>query len=182
MDLKPDGRKYSRITRRSVAIITHIEPGTDFTIGEIAHKIHDAKLPEFFLSRFNRQMSISRTRAYVRYLVDLGVIAKHGNKYILNFRHRSSDGEWAQALSDRALLHLANILEITPNEAPDLLEEQLNKFHANNQLPIVGAIVTSLGIEGARSQEIFKWSLYLFTDGETCPLDIRQYPVLQTRD
>jgi len=62
MDRKSDGRMYSRITRRTVAIIIHISQGQEFTINEVAEEVHEKKLPEFYLERFKRQMSISRTR------------------------------------------------------------------------------------------------------------------------
>jgi len=181
MEPRPDGRSYSRITRRSVAVIRYLHTGRVFKVSEIASEIHESKLPEFYLERFKKQMSIARTRDYVRYLRDLEAIAEREDGYTLVFRHRSADGEWAQALSDLALPHLARVLSKAPDEIPDLLESSLKVFYQKEQLPTLHDLASSFGIESGRAEEVFRWSIYIYTDGETCPFDIRHYPVLVRR-
>jgi len=182
MDAKPDGRMYARITQRSVAIISHIQPKRIFSLSEIAEEIYNKKLPEFYLKRFNRQMSISRTRAYVRFLHEIGAIESRDDKYELVFRHRDTDGEWAQALSDLALVHLSKLLNKPPQDVPEYLEAKIEDFYRNRSLPTLERLAMVLDIGGGRAEEVFKWSIYLYTDGEACPFDIRHYPVLLKKE
>jgi hypothetical protein len=181
MELRPDGRKYSRITRRSVAIISHVPADRGFTIYELADHVHDLELPEFYVKRFERQMSTLRVRDYVDYLADLKVIEQQEGKYVRTFARRSSDGEWAQALSNLALAHLAGTLNRTADMTPDLLEQQINKLFRENRVPTVRAVLDELGIQGGRAQEAFKWSLYVYADGERCPFEVRRYPTISPR-
>lgn len=181
MELRPDGRKYSRITRRSVAIISHIPADEGFTIYELADHIHDLELPEFYVKRFERQMSARRVRDYVEYLADIKVIEQQEAKYVRMFARRSSDGEWAQALSDLALAHLADALNRTPDMTPALLEQQISELFRENRVPTVTAVLSELGIHGGRAEEVFRWSLYVYADAETCPFEVRRYPTLSLR-
>lgn len=178
MELRPDGRKYSRILRRSVAIIKNLPKNTVLSIVEMAEKIHEKKLPEFYLERFGRQMSEGRMRDYIRYLREIKVIQAKDNKYFVSFQNRTGDKQWAQALSDLALPHLAEVVGKTPDALPKYLEKQRNSLLKARRVPTVNAIVASLGIEGGREAEVFKWSLEVYTDGEACPFDIRRHPVL----
>lgn len=178
MDLRPDGRAYSRVTRRCVAIINRIREDRVFTIEEIADEIRKLNLPEFFLSRFNRQMSIGRFRSYIRYLVDLEVIKQQDDKYISNFQRKNTDGQWAQALSDIALLYLGKFLDKKPDDIFDYLDKIRSEFHKESRIPTVDDLVTKIGIIGTRNQEIFRWSLYMYVDGDACPFEIRRYPAL----
>lgn len=181
MELKRDGRHYSRITRRSRVIIENIQEGRLFSISEITEEIFNKELPEFYLRRFKAQMSISRTRDYVNYLVDLNIIGRQQDKYSLKFRHRGRDEEWAQALSDQALLYVAKVLNMALNDVPDHLNNIMKQFYRDGELTTLEAIISEIGIEEGRKQEKFKWALYLYTDGDTCPFEIRHYPVLRSR-
>jgi len=181
MDAKPDGTLYSRITRKTVAIISFIRTGRVFTLHEIAGEIHDKAISEFHLRRFNREMSISRIRDYVGFVRDIGAIEAQGNKYILTFQPRRLDGEWAQALSDLALVHLADLLGSSAQDIQARIERQLSLFFRARQLPTLTGLAQRLGIEGGREEERFRWSMSLYTDGETCPFTIHHYPVLLKR-
>ena len=178
MEEKEDGRMYSRIMRRCVAVINHLNQGETFSINDIASEIHDKKLPEFYLERFNRQMSVMRTKDYIRYLVEIDVVSRDGDKYYLKFQHKTRDEEWAQELSDLALLHLAKALKKSPPEVVEYLEDLRNDFHSKSQLPTLDEIAEKSEISGNREQEYFRWSLYMFADVDTSPFDIRRYPVL----
>ena len=181
MELRPDGRMYSRITRRCVAIIGHTPADQGFTIYELADYVSELELPEFYIKRFERQMSTRRMRDYVEYLADLQVMVQREGKYIRAFATRSSDGEWAQALSDMALAHLAGMLNRTTNTAPLFLEQEMNRLFRENRVPSVRVMLDELAIQGGRAEELFKWSLYVYADGERCPFDVRRYPVLYRR-
>lgn len=179
MQLKPDGRMYSRITRRSVAIIKSLTLGKSTNLNDLVDEIILQNLPEFFLKRFNRQISESRLRDYLRFLRDINVFHEVDNKYVLRFRHRNTDREWAQGLSDQGLLFLSKLLEKTPGETPEIIKNHLLNFHKSEVLPSLEGLSSQIGIVGGgRKEEIFKWAMYLYTDGEACPLDIRHFPVL----
>jgi len=132
------------------------------------------------LERFDRSVSAERIRDYIRYLRDIKVISAKDDKFILNFPSKKTDQEWAQAISDRALEHLAKMLKKTPDKIPDLLEARRNRLLRSRRVPTLGAIVSDLEIEGGRPQELFRWSLHAYTDGPTCPFDIRRHPVLSS--
>ena len=95
MDTKPDGRQYSRVTRRSITIIKHLRTGRVFDVNEVAAEIEGRTLSDFYVKRFDRQMSVPRTRLYIRYLTELGAIVEQEEGYARNFRHQQSDPEWA---------------------------------------------------------------------------------------
>ena len=181
MERRPDGRKYSRIARRSVAIISNTPANRGFTVYELADYVHSLELPEFYLKRFERQMSAVRMRDYIEYLVDLGVMEQREGKWVRTFARRSSDGEWAQSLSDLALAHLAAVLNRPPGMTPVLLEDQINKLFADHRVPTLRVVIRELGVQGGRAEEVFKWSLHLYTDGEACPFEVRRYPTISRR-
>jgi hypothetical protein len=181
MELKSDGTRYSRITRRCKAIIENIQEGRLFSISEITDEIYSKDLPEFYLKRFNAQMSKGRTRDYVNYLVDLDIVNRRGNQFTLGFHHRSRDEEWAQALSDQAWLYIAKVLNKKVGDVPDILRDVIKQFNQDGHLTTLEGIVTDIDIEEGRSQEKFKWALYLYTDGDSCPFDIRHFPLLLNR-
>ena len=181
MDTKPDGRQYSRVTRRSIAIIKHLRTGRVFDVNEVAAEIEGRTLSDFYVKRFDRQMSVPRTRLYIRYLTELGAIVEQEEGYARNFRHQQSDPEWAQAFSDLALQHLARLLGAEPQETASLLEERILSFHARAQLPTLDALAASFGIRRGRALEAFKWTMYMYMDGATCPFDLRAYPVMLRR-
>ena len=172
---------YSRITRRCVAIIGRTPANRGFTIYELADYVSELELPEFYIKRFERQMSTRRMRYYVEYLADLKVMEQREGKYTRTFSRRSSDGEWAQALSNLALAHLADMLNRTTDTAPLFLEQEMNRLFRESRVPSVRVMLDELGIQGGRAEELFKWSLYVYADGETCPFDVRRYPVLYRR-
>jgi len=180
METKPDGRLYSRILRRIVAIIQVLPENIDMTLGELAKQIYENNLPEFYLERFHRSVSVQRIRDYIRYLRDIKVLVSHDDKFIFNFQKKTTDQEWAQTMSDRALEHLAIILKKRPDKVPDLLETRRNRLLKSRRIPTLNAIITDFEIEGGRPQEQFRWSLHVYTDGPTCPFDIRRHPVLTT--
>lgn len=151
MDSKPDGRLYSRILRRSVAIVQNLSRDREMTIGEMAEQVHEKNITEFYLKRFDRSVSSERIRDYIRYLRDIKVISAKDDKFILDFPNKATDQEWAQAMSDRALEHLAKILKKTPDKVPDFLETGRNKLLKSRRVPTLDAIISDLEIEGGET-------------------------------
>jgi hypothetical protein len=117
----------------------------------------------------------------MKYLIELGAIVEQDGGYTRQFRHQASDSEWAQALSDLALQHLARLLDQPPDEVPAFLDARLARFYEEERLPTLTALAAELGIKGGRALELFKWTIYMYLDGGTCDFDLRAYPVLLKR-
>jgi hypothetical protein len=178
MQPKPDGRLYSRVLRRIVAITELLAPRHSKTIGEIADGVYSAKLPVFYLERFVRSISSERIRDYVRYLRDLKILEETDGKLRLVMAKKQRDEEWAQAMSDRAREHLGSILEKSPADVASLLESRRRALLRTQRIPTLDAISADLKIEGGRAQELFRWSMYVYADGPTSDIQIRRYPVI----
>lgn len=178
MGEKPDGRLYSRVSRRCVTLLKHIRSGQRFELGEIASEVREADYPEFMLLRAGRlvRMNTFRIRDYLSFLSALGLLKRSDKKYLLNITKRTTDAHWAQTLSDAAREYLAEQVQEKPSDLPQFLERIRKRLHSNHRVPTISAILGEAGVEGARSEELFRWSLYLYTDGDACPFDVRQYP------
>jgi len=180
MGKKPDGRLYSRIMRRCVVLLKHIRVGRQFDLTEVAEEVHDAEYPEFSTRRElkSAQIKPERVRDYLSYLVDLEVLHSAGKQHTLNFKKPSTDEHWAQALSDIARVHLSKMLGTQTGKLPSRLEDIRKGLHEKGRVPTVAAVIREGGIESNRREEEFRWSLYLYTDGDASPVEIRQYPHL----
>jgi hypothetical protein len=184
MGERSDGRLYSRITRRCVVLLKHIRAGRTFDLVEIAREIPGEDYPEFRIRRGNQPVQIKsdRIRDYLSYLVDLGFIQSSGSQYTLrNFTKPSADGQWAQILADSGREHLSSMLGISPNNLPSHLESIRQRLHEEHRVPTIAAVLGETGIEGIRREEVFRWSLNLYTDGDATPLEIRQYSHIATK-
>jgi len=175
---RSDGRLYSRILRRCVALLKHINPSRKFDLIEMAREVQEQGYPEFHTRRENQltQIRADRIRDYLSYLVDLQVIQASEKQYCLNFKKPATDGHWAQVLSDIAREHLARILVIPIATLQTHLEGICKKLHAEHRVPTVASLIAEVEVESARREEVFRWSLYLFADGDACPFEIRKYP------
>jgi len=182
---RADGRLYSRVTRRSVALLKHLRLGRRFDLIEIAREVHEAAYPEFFRTAGREVVPVrpDRIRDYLSHLHALGLIVQADRQFALEarFSRPSTDAEWAQYLSDVARGHLAAMMEVSPGDLPKSLEGYRKKLHSKQRVPTVAAVLAEIGLEGTRNAELFRWSLFLYTDGEACPLEIRQYPHLVPR-
>jgi hypothetical protein len=131
MEPKADGKLYSRVTRRCVALLKHIRQGTSFTLGELAEDVRTEGYPEFQIWRDGKfvQMRSNRIRDYLSYLGALELITRSGREYSLVLKKPSSDAHWAQALSDAAREHLAKQVSKTPDTLPQFLENARTRLH-----------------------------------------------------
>lgn len=179
MGEKPDGRLYSRITRRCVVLLKHIKEGRKFDLIEVAREVQENNYAEFLIRRGSQftQIKADRIRDYLSYLVELQILRLSGKQYSLDFTKPSpsTDEHWAQTLSDTARKHLAKTLDIKATELPNHLDKIRKELHQKNRVPTVSAVIGETELEGARKEEVFRWSLYLYTDGDASPLEIRQY-------
>jgi hypothetical protein len=178
MNPKPDGRLYSRVLRRSVAIFNFIGPNKQFTSRDLAQDIYDQKLPVFLLSKTNTMISVNRINDYLRFLSVINAFILKDHKLQLAFPLKSNDREWAIKFSDLAWSYLAKKTKQTNQEFQTDLQTKINALHQENRLPMLSEVFSEFDLVGGRDEEHFRWALYLYTDGENCPFDIRHFPVL----
>ena len=65
MSPKSDGRLYSRVLRRSVAVVQYIEPGRVFSLDEVAKELHEINYSEFLLPQKSTAISQRRIIDYL---------------------------------------------------------------------------------------------------------------------
>lgn len=181
MNPKPDGRLYSRVLRRSVAIFNFVGPRKQFTTRELAQDISDQKLPEFLLSKTNTTVSVYRINDYLRFLSAISAFALNNQKLQLAFAPKGNDREWAIKFSDLAWSYLAIKTKQTNQQFQTDLQRKINKLHQERSLPMLSEVISEFDIIGGRDEEYFRWALYLYADGENCPFDIRHFPVLMRK-
>lgn len=183
---KPDGRKYSRVLRRSITLIDHMADKNlkFFSLRDIAKDINEnKKFIEFYILRTEKQMSISRIQDYLRYLVILKTVEKIENdKYRLSYKRPKKDEEWVQSFSDMALEHLCEILSMDHEGVINAIKTAINDHLDKKQIPTIDALVKTLDIDSGRSEELFRWSLYVFLDSPICPFYLRRNPFLTIKD
>jgi hypothetical protein len=178
MEPKPDGRLYSRVLRRIVAVITTVPNGKKLSISEMADFIEGRNLSEFHLPRFGRTMSNDRIKDYIRYLRELEIVVPKDDAFIIQFAAKRTDMEWAQALSDRALKHLSIMLKKPPDKVFDIIENCRRKLLRGQRVPTLDSVIAEMDLGGGRSEELFRWSFNVYADGDTCPFDVRRQPIL----
>ena len=178
METKPDGRLYSKVLRRSVAIFQYISPSRVFTIREIAEEIFANNVPEFYLNNLHRTVMPQRIAAYLRYLVEINAFSKENEKYKLAFSPRTLDKDWVIVFSDLAWLYLSLKTKTNSDGFVTKFKNALKTFHKDLVLPMIPDIIEEFEIESGQKEEYFRWALYMFTDAESCPFDIRHYPVV----
>ena len=121
MGLRPDGRKYAKVTRRSKAILECLPDVGPLAVSEAVEQIFKIRRQDFYLSRYDRTISPARLRVYLRFLKQLGMVSIGESQIERTFRLPSSDDRWAQSLADRARNDLAIRLNRKPGEIPGLL-------------------------------------------------------------
>jgi hypothetical protein len=178
---KPDGRQYSRVLRRIVAIVRTLPKQGTHSLTEMAALIREKELPEFHLKRFERQISEARVRDYLRYLKDLGALAEVGEGFQLNFTHPKTGPEYAQVFSDLALEHLGKIMHKQPANVTAEVLSASDKLLRSRQIPTVDQVAAFFHITSAREMELFRWSVFVYTDGEASRFDIHRYPILANK-
>jgi hypothetical protein len=181
LEEKPDGRMYSRVLRRIVAIILTIPRNRTLTLSELATLVHEKKLPQFHLQRFDRQVSPERIRDYIRYLRDLTVLQETTEGLSTQFTIPRAAAECAQVFSDLALEHLSKLMQVSPAEVVDKLLASRKRLLQQQQIPVLDTVASDQNITSGRDRELFRWSLFLYADGEASRLDIHRYPVLTTK-
>ncbi|RIH64322.1 hypothetical protein D1164_14605 [Mariniphaga sediminis] len=179
---KSDGRKYSRVLRRSVAILDYLNKDRVFSFKEIATEINASKndkFIEFYNSRTDEQMSVYRIMDYIRYLEHLKSFVKIENdKYKLNFNKPNNDSQWIIKLSDQALEHISSTLNLDAAKAIEKLKKIITENFQNNEIPTIDSIIEELNIDTNKSKELIRWSLYVFLDSPICPFELKRNPFI----
>lgn len=176
MDERPDGRLYSRVTRRAQAILKSLDSGTPANLNEAVERA--AANEEFFLKRYGRSMSLPRVRDYFSYLEHIQTVSLAGGNVVRKFPQYVEDSQWAQALSDRARTALAKDINIKFGEIPKELGRLAAKIRAKGVPPTVPRLVQDLSDGRVRSAEFMRWDIYIWCDGPSATLQISRIPAL----
>lgn len=179
MQNKPDGRKYSRVTRRSVSLLEEIPRAMRIDFAQVVQTVLRKEKPEFWLDRFGRMMSDARIAAYLRFLVEVGVISARDDAHWCDFVAPNRDEDWAQELSDACMLYLANLLGVPVPSLAQTIADSVSSFFAKEQIPTVNSVAADFGFDSGRKNELFRWAFYVYVDGPTCPLDIGRSPYIE---
>ena len=76
------------------------------------------------------------------------------------------------------MVHLGSLIKVEPPDVADVLLKSRLEILGRPETPTLNALVAHLKIKSGRTEEGFRWSLSLYADGDTCPLDVRRYPAI----
>lgn len=179
---RPDGRMYSRVLRRAVSIVASIPSSKSMQLDEIVELLLKRKLPEFYLMRFKRQISEARMRDYVRFVRDLGLMKEEAGGYSTrSLPHLKTAEEYAQVFSDLALEHLAKLIPTPPAQVPSALLKAADRLLESKRVPTIDSVAETLNIGSGRQRELFRWSLYIYADGEASKVEVYRYPIISRK-
>lgn len=174
MNRRDDGRLYAQITRRSRVILPVVPTGRSVAITKTLEGVIEANSPDFFLSRFDRQISEARLRVYIRFLAQIGVLRTHETTVTRLVNIPTADAVFAQMLADQAQRYMATVLNISASQVPSTLARRATQVARQRKPPTVTSVVMDL----PGNTEFLRWCVYLICDGDTAQLEIRRYPTL----
>lgn len=190
MGPKPDGKKkYSRLTRRCVAILRHV-PGTEpFDLNAVAKSFPSANYKEFLINPDDidkrRPLKPGTIRTYLAFLERLKLIEKTEDgtqhRWAVGVKRPASDAHWAQLLSDHAREHAASLVHKSAADFPDFLQQKIRELYRSAHPPTLEGIMKMLNFEGPKQEETFRWCLYLYLDGVAAQLELLRNPLLVPR-
>jgi hypothetical protein len=185
MGPKPDGKKkYSRLTRRCVAILKHLPNTESFDLNSVAKDFPAMSYKEFLINIDKRRpLRPSTIRAYLAFLEKLKLVQKEkdGAQYSLAISKPTTDSHWAQVLSDYAREYSASLVHSSAANLPDFLQEKILSLYKSAHPPTLGEIMKSLEFEGPKQEETFRWCLYLYLDGDAVQFELLRNPLLVPR-
>lgn len=179
MDFRPDGRKYSRITRKAAQIIDLLRRGSTYQLDDVMSKIKEHELKDFFIEHLDKYVSSSRVREYLRFLVTIEVLSESENLFSLKLTSKpTSNAHKAQILSDHARRFLATKLKKQLSEVIETLRKESDSILRKGELPTIERIATNYNILGNREEEHFRWAVYMLLDEEKSILSLSYSPVI----
>jgi hypothetical protein len=187
-----DGYAYKLITRRSVAILkrmprTSIDRATSVDRDSLIADLHNESEPELYLKRFERNISNARLLYYLRFHAKLGILALSSDKvhFHSDFVPADTDQQWVNALADQARLHLESYLKekYLKNQSKsvaDRIKAAVTEIHDSGEVATLRTLVDLQGLENSTDAEQFRWALYLYLDGDDCPIRLRHVVILES--
>ena len=181
---KPDGRQYARVTRRTVRLLDISRQHGEILISDLAAKASASE--EFHWTRAGgsrEPISAGRLRDYVNFARTLGLFVNGSSREAVRVADNTPSGglvpaeTWAATLSSQALEYLQGPLrEDNIVRARNKLGDTVDHLIEEMRDPTISAIAEYLGIVGGRDQEVFRWAMLLYFDGERCPFELRYHP------
>lgn len=180
MKLRADGRAYSLVTRRSVAILKSV-PKTSADRASLITKLTSAAMPELYLARFKRNISEDRLLDYLQFHAKLEVLEFSGDNVRLHpdFVVPTNDAQWINALADQAKGLLGQYLRGHSKPVDERIASTLKTIHTSGVSPTPGTLADRQKFGTNKEKEQFRWALYLYLDGEACPFQLRRKDTLE---
>lgn len=178
MDQRDDGRLYSRVTRRSKAILEAIDHTTFTAVDDLAETVFARNPDDFYLPRYERPISIDRLRVYLRYLEHIGALNFDEDKIRRRCPMYQSDAQWAQALADMARVALARTMNVNPSALRNNLVDTCLALMAEGTPPTVPNVIRSAVPGEIQDFEYARWDIYVICDGPNSVLQIRRFPTI----
>ena len=179
MRLRPDGRTYKIITRRSIAILSKV-PKSGGVIRKFVNRLHKKEIAELYLNRFKRNISVNRLSDYLRFYSYLGIVQIDDDELQFHpeFLVPGTDQQWLNALAEQARQKLSDIFEVGPEDFNDKLQQALGESYRKSTLPTIQNISNAIGHATNREREYFRWCLYLYLDGDGCQFCVRRSDII----
>jgi hypothetical protein len=178
MDPREDGRLYSRVTRRSKAILEAINQTSFMDFENAAEVVISRNHDDFYLPKYDRPISHDRLRVYFRYLEHIGAASLYKTAIKRTCPMRQSDAQWAQALADMARAALAKTINIGPPTVPSHLITTCKTLMANGIPSTVPNVIRAAIAGDIPRFEYAKWDIYVICDGPNSVLQVRRFPTM----
>jgi hypothetical protein len=169
-----------------VAILKRI-PKTSVDRASFIADLHKEPEPELYLKRFDRNISEDRLLYYLKFHAKLKMLDISSNKvhFHSDFVPADTDQQWVNALADQAKLHLESYLKkkYLKNQSKsvdDRIEAAIKAIHDNGELPTLRTLMDLQNLETNRDAEHFRWALYLYLDGDDCPITLRRVDIFES--
>ena len=179
---RSDGRLYSFVSRRLQVIMQHMPKNTPMSSRDISRLMEKKKVEEMYLKYRDRYLAPVTIGKYTNLLATYGLLAcdqsaceRVGD---LPEIEDEFDTRWIEVLSGKALKHLAKLLQCRTSEVPGTIKDTWKALTRDGEIPSLKRAAQELGFWENTNAEPFRWSMYVYTDGPRCPLEIRRYPAI----
>lgn len=182
MKLRPDHRKYARVTRKLSEIVDVMRRGKKYKRDDIYEEVTPlGDTSEFFLTYQETIMSPERFTDYVAFAVKLDLLTEDDGTYSLAVQKPTSDLNRAQLLADQARNYIAKLLGQKPSRVIPELQRHTRSILSSGKLPTLDRVSAEFGIPAGRAEERFRWAVYVLLDEPNSDLRISYSPILQQR-
>jgi hypothetical protein len=164
---------------------TSVDRATSVDRDSLIADLHREPEPELYLKRFERNISEARLLDYLRFYAKLKIlefssdISSNKVHFHSDFVPADNDPRWVNALAEQAKLHLEPYLTNENESVDDGITAAINAIHNGGGLSTPRALADRQDFDTNRDEEQFRWALYLYLDGDACPITLRRVDILR---